>query len=257
MSKKLFVELTDEVVKEILKHEVIMPSLYQEIFVKVAKEKGIDLEDTEKLKQFGSIELTLAKELMKKNREDMDTIYKCSNDAKEAIENQDTTKLNEISSRMLEVNKTITKQQNVVYKDPLTKLNNRIWINEKYLSDGKFANSGHLVYLLFDGVDETREKHGKVVCEKVTIYISSFLNKLYPEVELVKYSDKNFIYFLEGMERDELEDIFSDASAMLEAKKLKATDGEPLHLSFLHSIVEFNVDDHFRDVIEMSNSLIG
>ena len=66
MSKSDFVNLTDEVVKEILKHEVILPSLYQEIFEKVAKEKGINLDDPKVIKEYASIELSLAKKIMKK-----------------------------------------------------------------------------------------------------------------------------------------------------------------------------------------------
>ena len=256
MSKSDFVNLTDEVVKEILKHEVILPSLYQEIFEKVAKEKGIDLDDPKVIKEYASIELVLAKKMMKKNHEDMKNIVKCSSEAKEAIEAKDSAKLDGIELQLQEITQETKKVQESVYKDPLTRLNNRMWINEKYLEDSKFISKGCLVYLFFDGIGKIKTEHGKEVCDKVTMYIATFLNKLYPDVELVKYSETNFVYFLEE-DKEELEERFSEASASLESKNLKAKNGKPLHLSFLHSIVEFEKDDIFRDVIEMSSSLLA
>ena len=256
MSKKELIELTDEVIKEVLRHEVIFPSTYQKIFKKVARERGIDVEDPELIKTYGSVELEQAQQMLEQNREDLDEILECNSEAIMALASSDAATLHAIEDRMQKVSREMNKRQDAHYKDELTTLFNRIWIQEKYLQEGVFVNEGHLVFLVFNGMDDILAKHGKVVHDKVIVYIATYLNRLYPEVELIKYSEKEFLYFIENKSRDELVKIFTLANKTLQDKKLKATNGELLHLSFTFSVINFASGDHFRDVMEIANSLL-
>lgn len=66
MSNKL-TEITDRVLKEIIKNEVILPSTYKEHFENHAKEMQVDLDYEEMVDKTTQKQLEQANEIMQKN----------------------------------------------------------------------------------------------------------------------------------------------------------------------------------------------
>ena len=86
-------ELTDRVLKEVIKNEVILPSTYKEHFDNHAREMQIDLDYEDIVNEETQRQLSEANELTEKTYCNLDSLQKTTQDAQDAIRDKDLDKL--------------------------------------------------------------------------------------------------------------------------------------------------------------------
>lgn len=249
-------ELTDRVLKEVIKKEVILPSTYQEHFENNAKEMQIDL-NYEKMIDVSALDrLNEANEVATKAYCSLDTLQKSTQDAQDAIKNKDLDKLAFVASEISNLKKEMESIKSQLHTDSLTNIYNRKWLFDSILDDGKFINSGVLIFIDLDHFKPINDEHGHIIGDKVLQYLASFLKINLKGMDVTRYAGDEFVVISKS---EQMEDVYMRLKKLQEDlldKKLKATNGELLYLSFSFGITHFELGVGFREVLEMADRLM-
>lgn len=249
-------ELTDRVLKEVIKNEVILPSTYKEHFDNYAREMQIDVTQEEMTDLAAQKRLNEANEIMEKTSCNLDNLEKTTQSAQEAIEDQDLDKLSIVAKEIAGLKVALGSLKTQLHTDTLTKLHNRKWLAENLLHDGAFISDGTLAFIDLDKFKPINDKHGHVIGDKVLQYLAGYLKSSLQEMDIIRYAGDEFLIISKN---EQMERCYTKMKKMQEellSKKLKATNGELLYLSFSFGLTRFEVGSNFRDVLEIADSLM-
>lgn len=255
MSNKL-TELTDRVLKEVIKNEVILPSTYKEHFENNAREMQIDLDYEKMIDESAQSRLDEANEMAEKTYCNLENLQRTTQDAQEAIQNQDLNKLAQVSSEINKLKEEMNTIKAQLFTDSLTNVHNRKWLSENILYDNDFIDQGIFVFIDLDNFKPINDSHGHVIGDKVLQYLATFLKTSLQEMEVIRYAGDEFIII---SKQDHMEEVYMKFKRLQEdllSKKLKASNGELLYLSFSFGVTRFEVGSNFREVLEMADSLM-
>jgi len=255
MSNKLS-EITDRVLKEVIKNEVILPSSYKEHFEYYAKEMHVNLDYEEMVDKAIQKRLDEANDIVKKTHCNLDNLEITTQNAQDAIKEHDMDKLALVSKEISDLQSALGSLKNQLHTDTLTKIYNRKWMMEHLLNDGFFKNEGILIFIDLDKFKPINDVHGHVIGDKVLQYLASFLKSNLKDMNVIRYSGDEFIAI---STKQDMEDAFMKMKKIQEdllSKKLKASNGELLYLSFSFGLTRFEKDSSFRDVLEIADSLM-
>ncbi len=255
MSNKL-TELTDRVLKEVIKNEVILPSTYKEHFDNHAREMQIDVDYEDLVNKAAQNRLDEANDIMAKTSCNLDELQRTTNDAQEAIKNQDLDKLAIINEEIQGLKTALGSLKSQLHTDTLTRVYNRKWLIENLLHDGEFIHSGILVFLDLDKFKPINDLHGHVIGDKVLQYLANFLKNNLKGMDVIRYAGDEFIIITKNEHMEECYMRFKKLQEDLLNKKLKATNGELLYLAFSFGLTRFEVGSNFRDTLEIADSLM-
>jgi len=255
MSNKL-TELTDRVLKEVIKNEVILPSTYKEHFDNHAREMQIDVDYEEIVEKTTQKRLNEANELMEKTHCNLDELEKTTQTAQEAIQNQDLDKLALVTKEIAGLKSALGDLKSQLHTDTLTKIHNRKWLMENLLDDGAFTNAGILVFIDLDKFKPINDVHGHVIGDKVLQYLASFLKSNLKDLDVIRYAGDEFIAISNKHQMEECYMKIKQLQEDLLSKKLKASNGELLYLAFSFGLTRFEEGSSFRDVLEIADSLM-
>ena len=255
MSNKL-TELTDRVLKEVIKNEVILPSTYKEHFDNHAREMQIDLDYDKLIDEAAQSRLDEANEVADKTYCQLDILQQTTKDAQDAIENHDLDKLAQVNADISELKKEMELIKTQLYTDTLTKIHNRKWLFENLIHDGDFIYDGILIFIDLDQFKPINDNHGHIIGDKVLQYMASFLKTNLNDMDVVRYAGDEFVIVSKSTQMEEVYMRMKKLQEDLLSKKLKATNGELLYLSFSFGVTKFEVGSNFREVLEMADSLM-
>jgi len=249
-------ELTDRVLKEVIKNQVILPSTYKEHFENHARDMKIDLNYEEIVSQETQDKLNEANELMHETSCNLGTLEETTQQAKEAIQSQDLQKLALVVKEIENLKSSVGELKLQLHTDTLTKVHNRKWLVENLLNDGKFIEEGILAFIDLDKFKIINDVHGHVVGDKVLQYLASFLKSNLKEMDIVRYAGDEFIIISKGLKMEKCFMQLKELQEDLLGKKLKASNGELLYLAFSYGLTRFDVGSDFRDTLEIADSLM-
>lgn len=249
-------EITDLVLKEVIKNEVILPSTYKEHFDNHAREMQIDLNYEEIVNKATQDRLNQANELMDKTYCNLDSLAKSAKDAQDAIEEKDADKLALVAKDIAELKIAIGSLKKQLHTDVLTSVYNRKWLSENILHEGSFTFDGTLIFVDLDDFMPTNNKYGHVIGDKVLQYLAGYLKSSLKDMDVVRYAGDEFIVISKNEQMETCYMRMKKLQEDLLSKKLKATNGELLYLSFSFGLTRFEVGSSFRDVIEVADSLM-
>lgn len=255
MSNKL-TEITDRVLKEVIKNEVILPSTYKEHFDNHAREMQIDVNYEEMVDKATQKRLDQANELMEKTHCNLDNLEQTTITAQEAIKDNDLDKLALVSKEIAGLKSALGELKSQLHTDTLTRIYNRKWMVEHILNDGEFMNEGILVFIDLDKFKPINDTHGHVVGDKVLQYLASFLKSHLKSMDVIRYAGDEFIAISNKHQMEECYMKMKKLQEDLLNKKLKASNGELLYLSFSFGLTRFENGSSFRDVLEIADSLM-
>ena len=255
MSNKL-TELTDRVLKEVIKNEVILPSTYKEHFENNAREMQIDLDYEKMIDESAQKRLDEANEVAEQAFCKLDVLQKTTQDAQDAIQNQDLDKLAIVTSEIDKLKTEMDAIKSQLYTDTLTNTHNRKWLSENLLHDGDFIYDGVFAFIDLDDFKPINDNHGHVIGDKVLQYLATFLKTSLKEMDVIRYAGDEFIIICKKEQMEESYMKFRKLQEELLSKKLKASNGELLYLSFSFGIARFDVGSNFREILEMADSLM-
>ncbi len=255
MSNKL-IELTDRVLKEVIKNEVILPSTYKEHFENNAREMQIDLDYESMINESAQMRLNEANEVAHKAYCNLENLHKTAQDAHEAIQNQDLDKLSIVTSEIKKLKTEVDEIKSQLYTDTLTNTHNRKWLAENLIHDGDFIYDGILIFIDLDKFKSINDHHGHVIGDKVLQYMATFFKVNLNEMDVIRYAGDEFVIVSHTEQMEEVYMKFKKLQEELLSKKLKASNGELLYLAFSFGIARFNAGSNFREVLEMADNLM-
>lgn len=255
MANKL-TELTDRVLKEVIKNEVILPSTYKEHFENHAREMQIELDYESIVNEETQRQLNEANELADKTYCNLDTLQKTTQDAHDAILDKDMDKLALVTQEIHSLKSVLGDLMTQLHTDTLTNTHNRKWLMENLLSDGDFIADGILAFIDLDKFKPINDKYGQVVGDKVLQYLVGFLRSNLKGMDIVRYAGDSFVIVSKNVHMEECYLRLKQLQEDLLNKKLKAANGELLYLSFSFGMARFEVGSNFRDTLEIADSLM-
>lgn len=255
MANKL-TELTDRVLKEVIKNEVILPSTYKEHFENHAREMQIDLNYENIVNEETQRQLNEATALTEKSYCNLDTLQKSTKDAQEAIRDKDMDRLALITQEISGLKTALDDLKTQLYTDTLTNTYNRKWLMENLLSNGEFVSNGMLAFIDIDKFKPINDKFGRVIGDKVLQYLVGFLKTSLKGMDIVRYAGDEFIVVSQNIHIEECYLRLKHLQVDLLSKKLKAANGELLYLSFSFGMARFEAGTNFRDTLEIADSLM-
>jgi len=249
-------ELTDRVLKDLMKNQVILPSTYKEHFESHARDMKIDLNYETLTSDLAEKELDEANQLMHKTTCNLDTLVETTQNAKAAIQSQDLQKLAMVIKEIDSLKSSVGELKSQLHTDTLTKVHNRKWLAEHLLDEGKFIDGGILTFIDLDQFKKINDTHGHVVGDKVLQYLASFLKSNLKGMDVVRYAGDEFLVISKNLQ---MEACFSRLKGLQEdllSKKLKASNGELLYIAFSYGLTRFDAGADFRDMLEMADRLM-
>lgn len=261
--KKKLKKITDKTVQDLLQNEIILPSSYFESFDKHAKDIEVNLSDASFENEVSSMlvdELKNINKYMEETIKSMDSLSKATEEAQEAIENKDKSKLDSINSSLTLMKEEIDALRNLVYLDELTKVYNRKWIyNHAVKPDGTFGYSGILLFIDINDFNYIVDKYGNLIADNVIIYVTKFLSqKLKKEklsFEIARYSNDQFVLFIKNENLASVVSYVNNIRLDFSNSTLKSKSGLTFKTNFTYGAVKFIESDDFQKTLEVTAEL--
>ena len=230
---------------------IVTPTIYKSIFTKNASLHHTDIDDEEKLTEsllndkistFQNIQAQTTKNVVKLSDHTARAIS--------AIKEKDDDTLSKVLEETNELRKEIEKLKESVYKDELTHVYNRKWMNDNFLKDelDTFKENGTLAIIDLNYFKIINDTYGHIIGDKVLIFIANQLKKT--RENIIRYGGDEFIIiFPDKVTKESALKKLNKIREDILHKKLKAGDSA-FRVSFSFGAYEFKLNDKLSDIIE-------
>ena len=246
MENKYLQEITNAVLKELRKFEIVTPEIFTSLYQQKAKELGI--ENKININELKS-ENVLNKyyKIQEMTKENVEFLSENASKAKEAIANKNETLLNDVNSKMESLLEKISKLQKQVYLDELTKVYNRKYLFEEVLDHDNFKDRGVITFIDLDKFKYINDNFGHIVGDKVLSLTAKMLSDL-EDSEVIRYGGDEFIV-VSKQDKKSVESFFINLTQTLTKKSFKHQDRK-FKIGFSYGIEEFKEGENFSDIVE-------
>ena len=252
-------EITDSTINELLCNEIILPSNYFQCFDKHAKIIDISIDNDSFEKELNELILDEFNTINTYINDAVKTIDQAASltlDAQEAIKNQNVLVLKNLYTQIKELKVELQDMTNNIYKDYLTKVNNKKWFYHKYLDkEANYKKDATIALIDVSDYDYISENYSKLISNNLLIYIATyFQNKLKEEnlnFEITRYLINKFIITLEESDLVELEILMSTISNILYNTTLKSNSGVMIKPTFKYSIIKIKKNESFHESFDL------
>lgn len=255
--KKKLKEITDSTVNELLGNDIIMPSNYFQCFDKHAKSAEVNLDSDTFEKELSDLiidEFNVINNYVNDAVKTIDIATGLTIDAQKAIKENNTLLLKNLYNQIGELRGELETITNNIYKDYLTKVNNKKWLYHKYLTkDAKFKDSAILVFVNIADYEYISNTYNKLISNNLLIFISKYLDEKLKEegldFEITRYLSNKFILTFNEYEINAVASILNTISSVLFEKTLKSNSGIIIKPTFDYSIAKVKKDENFHEVL--------
>lgn len=259
MSNKLK-EITYLTVKDLKKHDIILPGTYSTTFEDIAKKLQVDFDkENVILKDLHQNEEHVTK-IVEKANQNLNDLHKSTCDAQKAIEDKDDESLKAINGELKKMQEQIDFLQKELFSDPLTGAYNRKWFADYYLKDDKFKNDGFIAFIDLNKFKNINDQYGHIVGDLVLKYLVKFLQKEldFPGVDVVRYAGDEFIVLFtkDKSTIPNPDKIMRQTQKKLSEQKLKSSKIKELKFSFSYGLTSFKKDQEIEHVLDIVDDLM-
>lgn len=250
---KILKIISNETIDAAHSMSVITPSIYASLFEENAKSHNFNLDDEIQLSQeLISNECKNLIKIREQNSKNAIQLSSSTSKAIDAIKQKDENTLSEVLKETEKLRREVELLKESMYKDELTNVYNRKWINDNFLEDGyRLASNGVLAIIDLNFFKEINDTYGHPVGDKVLIFIANNLKKT--KGHIVRYGGDEFlILFDDNRSIKEISDTIHSIHNSITSKKLKAKNGE-FRISFSIGLSEFKKGDNLSDIIEIAD----
>ncbi len=259
MSNKLK-EVTYLTVKDLKKHDIILPGTYSNTFEGIAKKLEVNFDNENIILKHLHQDVNHVDTIVKKANENLTSLHKSTCDAQKAIKDKDDESLIAINNELSKMQKQIDFLQKELFSDPLTAAYNRKWFADYYLKDEKFQNDGFISFLDLNKFKIINDEYGHIIGDQVLKYLVKFLQKElnYPGVSVVRYAGDEFIILFNKEEISSLnvDKIMRDAQIKLSQQKLKSAKIKELKFSFSYGLTSFKKEQDVEYILNIVDELM-
>ncbi len=252
-------EITDLTVSELLSNEIILPSSYFQCFDKHAKTININIDDESFEKELNELlveEFNTINKYVNDAAKTIDTAATLTLNAQEAIENKNTYLLKDLYSQIKNLQIELQDITDNIYKDYLTKVNNKKWLYHKYLDkDTNYKNDAMVILIDVADYNYIAQTYNKLISNNLLIYIASYFKNKFREENLnfdvTRFLDSKFIITLEGEDLGQMEILMNNISSILYNTTLKSNSGVIIKPTFEYAIMKVKKEESFHESIDL------
>lgn len=233
---------------------VVTPSMYAAIFSKYASAHNTVLDNENELsRNLLMNECTHLTNLQNQASKSAMQLSESTSKAISAIKEKDERLLENVLQETQKLRLEIEKLKESVYKDTLTNVQNRKWLNDNFLKDDaqKFKDSGTLAIVDLNYFKIINDTFGHIIGDKVLCYIAGELKKT--KYSVVRYGGDEFIIlFSKSVSAQKAKEILNNLREKILSKKLKSKE-EMFQVSFSFGVSEYEASQNFSDTIERAD----
>ncbi len=233
---------------------VVTPSMYAAIFSKFASAHNTVLNDENELaKNLLITECTHLTNLQNQASKSAMQLSESTSKAISAIKEKDEKLLQSVLDETQKLRNEIEKLKESVYKDTLTNVQNRKWLNDYYLKDDaqNFKDDGTLAIIDLNYFKIINDTFGHIIGDKVLCYVASELKKT--KYRVVRYGGDEFIImFSKNVSAQKAKEILNNVREKILSKRLKAQQ-EMFQASFSFGVSEYEASQSFSEIIEKAD----
>ena len=242
--------ITTETKNAIEGMSAVTPSMYSSIFSKLARKHSIDINSVEEIAQsILAQEYISLTELQDKTFKNTVALSSSTSRAIGAIKEKDEKKLSIVLKEAEALRIKVEELKGAIYKDELTNVYNRKWLNDNLLvSESKaFKDAGVLAIIDLNYFKLVNDNLGHIVGDKVLIFIADSLKKT--KYEVVRYGGDEFIIiFPKEVSNKKALKLLEDLRENIISKKLKSGD-KSFTISFSIGTVSFDKGEKLTDIV--------
>ena len=251
---KILKIISNETKDSINQMPIVTPSIYASIFSEYAAVHNVDVDNEENLAQdLLQVQCSTLTKMQEETVKSADNLSNSTQKAITAIKDKDESSLNEVLKETEALKAEIEKLKESVYKDELTNVHNRKWLNDTYLTPDttKLKEAGTLAIIDLNYFKIINDTHGHIVGDKVLIFIANELKK--SGYSVVRYGGDEFILiFPQDINQKRAYSILNKMREVIIAKKLKAKNSI-FRTSFSIGIQEYAVNADLAQTIESAD----
>ena len=256
--KKELKKITNLTINEVLNNDVIMPSIYFEKFNKNARTLEVNLEDKEFNKELNKLivdDFNSIEGYMDTIITNAGDIEKAAKDTQTALLNKDIDSLSSIYNQMKSLEKEIKNLNKKLFIDPLTNVNNRKWIYNKFLNeDATLRDNGVAILIDINDYDYIEKEYGALLADNLLIFISNFLKKNLKEdgcsFKITRFFDDKFIIFVDEKAEKECKNLINNIKQLLSNTTLKSNSGLLIKANYEYYLTSYKKDQDSKDLFE-------
>lgn len=180
-------------------------------------------------------------------------IEQSTQDAINAIDNNDVAALKNASSQLSVYKQRIAALETEMYTDETTGAYNRKYlINHELDANEEVKYNGALIRLSINNFAQINKENGHEVGDTVLKFVSQLLQKHLKTVgiDLIHYMGVQFIALSKEAISRKAEKIFQDTVDLVLSKKFKTHDGKILHIELQFDEKSFKKGERFKEVFE-------
>lgn len=232
---------------------IVTPSIYKSMFAKNASVHGADLDDEEKITDtLLDNKINMCNVVQEQNSDNVLKLSAHTDKAIIAIKEKDTNTLVEVLKETNALKQEIEKLKEAVYKDELTNVYNRKWLNDNYLDidTDVFNKNGTLAIIDLNYFKIVNDTHGHIIGDKVLVFIANQLK--ITKGHVIRYGGDEFIILFSNSKQDTAITKLNALRDNIISKKLKAGD-HSFRVSFSIGAHEFKQGDSLNETIELAD----
>ncbi len=141
-----------------------------------------------------------------------------------------------------------------LYKDTLTKVYNRKWLNSELLDKNEnFTFNGSLFLIDLNYFKYVNDTFGHIAGDKVLVYVANHLQKL--GTDIVRYGGDEFLIIFREKITSELGQTMHINRELLLKKRLKFND-KKFSTSYSYGGIDFKAGNNFSEILESADTLM-
>ncbi len=250
-------EITDSTINELLRNEIILPSIYFQCFDKHAKTSEIDVHEKSFEKELSDLIIDEFNAINNYVNDAITTIDVASGltlDAQKAIKENNTLLLKNLYNQIGDLKKELKSITDNVYKDYLTKVNNKKWLYHKYLTkDATFKDDALIALIDVSDYEYISNTYNKLISNNLLIYISNYLKEKLKEeglnLEITRYLSNKFIISFNENDITAIASLIDNISSILFGTTLKSNSGIIIKPTFEFSMAKVKKDESFHEIL--------
>lgn len=255
IDEKLLEVISNETKKSISGINIVTPTVYMDLFSKFASSHNADIKEEDKITDYLlSKKISLFTNLQDAASKNAKQLSENTDKALLAIKDKNEDILKEVLKETQSLQLEIERLKKSVYKDELTNIYNRKWLNDNFLEDESqsFKDSGTLAIIDLNYFKIINDTYGHIIGDKVLIYIANQIKKASNSV--VRYGGDEFIIIFSASTTKE--SAYTKLTNIREEviKKHLVVKESSFKVSFSLGICEFKKGDILTDVIEKADS---
>jgi len=223
---KILEIISNDTKNSIAQMQVVTPSIYASVFSEFATNHDVKIDNEEELAQdLLKVQCSTLTQMQSQTSKNVQSLSENTQKALTAIKDKDESTLNKVLQETEALRAEIDKLKESIYRDELTNVFNRKWLNDHHVNDedASLNEAGTLAIIDLNYFKIINDTHGHIIGDKILVYIANQLKK--SRCDVLRYGGDEFIImFPSSIDKQRAFEILDEIREGVLSKKLKANN---------------------------------